>query len=82
VPRPTPRSPTPARYRAPPNTARSTPGSLIEASTPFEAKMLWPIQKAPKEATRPVPMTTAVKVVALAARTVRRWGVAAKVARI
>ena len=38
--------------------------------------MLWPTQKAPKEATSPVPMTTPVNVVALAARTVRRWGVA------
>ena len=44
--------------------------------------MACPMLKATKEVTRPITRTTAVNTAALAARTSRRCGVAAMVARI
>src|SRR5665811_2548667 len=82
APRPIPSSPTTVRNRAAPITARSTPELLRLVCRCLDVRIDWPIRKAPSTVGTMSTRVTAANTAALAHRTGRRAGTAAKVARI
>src|SRR5690349_22043386 len=73
--------PSTARYRPPPATARSTPGSLIDTGT-LLFRMAEPTKNEAKQTISPMTSTTAVKATILAASIGHRLGTASSDARI
>ena len=82
VPMPSESSPRTARYKPVPTTVRSAPGAPMPTPMPLADRIAWPMKKAVKQAVVVTARVTAANTVALAARTVRRWGTAANVVRI